>query len=80
MLAGAGGEVDYGGVAAVGALVEGATETGSEQALQRHRGDVGDGVQAVLGERGRRPRADAGAVRGQGGAAGTRRSHRAIPR
>lgn len=60
---GRGGGVDDGGVVSVGALVERTTGAGSEQALQCHRGDVGDvadGVQPVLGECGRGSRADAG--------------------
>ncbi|MER6358575.1 hypothetical protein ABT186_44045 [Streptomyces sp. NPDC001634] len=48
------GGVDDRGVAAVGVLVEGAAGAGAEEALQcglRDFGDIGDGVQAVLGRR-----------------------------
>ncbi|WP_327722338.1 hypothetical protein OG381_48380 [Streptomyces sp. NBC_00490] len=50
--------VDDLGVAAVGALVEGAARAGTKEALQgvlRDVGDVADGVQAVLAQQRRGP-------------------------
>lgn len=64
------GGIDGRGVAAEGALVQGTPRPGPKKALKSELGDVGDiadGVQAVLGEGGRRFRAYAGQFPGGAG-------------